>query len=164
MPPFIHGQCHQLNNQMYPDGNVSNWIFTAALCCSIGGGIRLLCYRSLGDFFTWEVSLQKSQRLITTGPYSYIRHPSYLGSFFVYLGICLFVAFAPGTFFHECVAGRHPLGAFLFRLLYWTYSVFVVGFLFSRTVQEDRLLRERFGKEWEQWVKQTPYRIFPFVF
>ena len=163
-PSFVNEHCGQLDRRIYPNGNMSYWIYTTALCCSVGGGIRALCHRSLGDFFTWEVSLQKSQRLITTGPYSYVRHPSYLGSLFAYLGVCLFVIVAPGTVFQECVTPNHPIIAFLLKLYYGAFSIFIIRLLFSRIPLEDRILRERFGMEWEQWAKQTPYRVFPFIF
>ncbi|KAG2016241.1 hypothetical protein CC2G_009427 [Coprinopsis cinerea AmutBmut pab1-1] len=47
------------------------------LSCS-GAYLRWACYRALGRFFTFEMSLKKDHRLIKDGPYSFVRHPGYL--------------------------------------------------------------------------------------
>jgi protein-S-isoprenylcysteine O-methyltransferase Ste14 len=63
-----------------------------ALVASVGGLGRLLAYRALGKHFTFEMSIKKDHGLITSGPYSVVRHPSYtalalncLGMFFVFI-------------------------------------------------------------------------------
>ena len=33
----------------------------------------------------------------------------------------------------------------------------------GRTKQEDEMLREEFGEEWEEWAKRTPHRLIPYV-
>ncbi|KAF9230069.1 hypothetical protein BU15DRAFT_57612, partial [Melanogaster broomeanus] len=33
----------------------------------LGGLLRLLCYRTLGQFFTFQLSIRKSHALVTTG-------------------------------------------------------------------------------------------------
>ena len=38
---------------------------------------RVWCYRTLGVFFTFELAIRSFHKLIKTGPYSYVRHPSY---------------------------------------------------------------------------------------
>ena len=42
-----------------------------------GGLLRLHCYRTLGRFFTFDVSIHEGHQLVTTGSYSIVRHPSY---------------------------------------------------------------------------------------
>ena len=46
----------------------------------------------LGRFFTVNVAIASDHRLIDTGPYRYIRHPSYTGALmaFLGLGLCLY--------------------------------------------------------------------------
>lgn len=55
---------------------------------SIIGGValRLWAIRTLGDFFTATVQVQKHLRVITSGPYTWIRHPSYLGAYLAFMG------------------------------------------------------------------------------
>ncbi len=45
----------------------------------------------LGRFFTVDVAIASDHRVIDTGPYRYIRHPSYTGALMVFvgLGFCL---------------------------------------------------------------------------
>jgi protein-S-isoprenylcysteine O-methyltransferase len=50
----------------------------AALAAMIGGlALRTWAVALLGPWFTWNVTVQMGQRLVTQGPYRFIRHPSY---------------------------------------------------------------------------------------
>lgn len=51
-----------------------------------GASIRYKCYNEMGKLFTFEVSLRKGHKLITTGPYSVVRHPGYTGGFLAMAG------------------------------------------------------------------------------
>ncbi|KAF9022890.1 hypothetical protein BDZ89DRAFT_187014 [Hymenopellis radicata] len=53
--------------------------------------LRLLCYREMGKMFTFELAQRQDHKLITTGPYSIVRHPSYTGSVLAFAGsaVCL---------------------------------------------------------------------------
>jgi len=46
---------------------------------SLGAVIRLAAYQALGHMFTFEMSIKKDHRLVTSGPYAYVRHPGYTG-------------------------------------------------------------------------------------
>jgi len=43
----------------------------------------------LGRFFTVNVAIAKDHRVIDTGPYRYIRHPSYTGALMAFTGFAL---------------------------------------------------------------------------
>lgn len=43
----------------------------------------------LGNFFTVDVAVVADQHVINTGPYRFIRHPSYLGAIGAFLGLGL---------------------------------------------------------------------------
>ena len=43
----------------------------------------------LGRFFTVNVAIAKDHRVIDTGPYRYIRHPSYTGALMAFVGFAL---------------------------------------------------------------------------
>lgn len=45
------------------------WFFALS-----GGLIRLASYRALGKLFTFELSIRKDHKLITSGPYSMVRY------------------------------------------------------------------------------------------
>lgn len=57
------------------------------------GGLLLRWYSIyyLGRFFTVQIAVMHDHKIIDTGPYKHIRHPSYLGALtaFFGLGLCL---------------------------------------------------------------------------
>ncbi|RXW18263.1 hypothetical protein EST38_g7593 [Candolleomyces aberdarensis] len=66
-----------------------------------GALLRLWCFRELGRFFTFVATIQKDHKLITSGPYAYVRHPAYSG---LALSLIGFVGchLTPGTWLREC--------------------------------------------------------------
>ena len=51
-----------------------------------GSLLRLTCFRTLGQLFTFDLTLFPKHTLVTAGPYGFVRHPAYLGSLLVFLG------------------------------------------------------------------------------
>ena len=121
----------------------------------------MCCYRTLGKFFTYEAAMSDDHVLVTHGPYSVVRHPSYTGVAMIVLGKPL-EFFCPGSYVRECgVAGTWAvwaLYAFVATTLYIVYS------LFARIPVEDAQFKAKFGKEWEEWSGKTRYRLVPGVF
>ena len=67
-----------------------SWPFlVGTLIASLGGLIRYKCYQALGHMFTFEVSIRRYHKLVTSGPYAIVRHPSYVGSILVVIGVLL---------------------------------------------------------------------------
>ena len=42
---------------------------------------------TLGRFFTYDVTIQPGHRVVTSGPYRWVRHPSYTGGLLGLLGL-----------------------------------------------------------------------------
>lgn len=62
-------------------------LFWAGIVLMLAGlGFRWYAIRSLGRFFTRTVATRRGQYVVDTGPYRYIRHPSYSGSLLMCLG------------------------------------------------------------------------------
>lgn len=82
---------------------------------------------------------QVAESLNTTGIYSLIRHPLYLGNYFMWIGIVLF------TFNFSFVI--------IVSLLYWLYYERIM-------FAEERFLERKFGKDYMDWTNGTP-AFFP---
>ncbi len=55
----------------------------------LGLALRWYAIIHLGRFFTTNVAIAKDHHLIDTGPYRFVRHPSYTGSLLAVLGFSL---------------------------------------------------------------------------
>ncbi|GJJ15274.1 hypothetical protein Clacol_009550 [Clathrus columnatus] len=112
------------------------------------GFLRVWCYRTLGRLFTYELSVQPGHKLITSGPYGIVRHPSYTGLIANMSGAGLMIV-APGSYLVECGAisakSRWLVYAWL-AFLAWGCSVFV-----RRGKVEDQVMKAQFGREWETY-------------
>jgi protein-S-isoprenylcysteine O-methyltransferase Ste14 len=84
---------------------------------------------------------QKAEHLNTTGMYSIVRHPLYLGNFFIVLGIALFLQ-----------AWWLSLIAVLAFFIYYERILFA----------EEEFLRKKFGESYLNWARKTPV-FFPKV-
>lgn len=52
-----------------------------------GVALRWWCFHTLGRYFTFSVQASPDQRVIGTGPYAVLRHPSYLAIMLILAGI-----------------------------------------------------------------------------
>jgi len=78
---------------------------------------------------------QVADSLNTTGIYSIVRHPLYLGNFFMWFGVCLLTLNA-----WFIVA---------FCLLYWVYYERIM-------FAEEQFLQKKFGNDFSEWAEKTP--------
>jgi protein-S-isoprenylcysteine O-methyltransferase Ste14 len=130
------------------------------LIVCLGAPLRLAAYTRLGRNFTFQ--LAEPDKLITTGLYKYMQHPSYSGQFIV-LGadLALFARWDGGF---GCWISGHGME----RLEGWgwvIYSFFVVIAVIALTLRvrdEEKMLKEKFGKEWENWHLRTA-RFIPWI-
>jgi protein-S-isoprenylcysteine O-methyltransferase Ste14 len=121
------------------DGDTVRWI--GVLLFSAGGVVRLWPVFVLGNRFSGLVAIQEGHTLVTTGIYSRIRNPSYLGLLVGALGWSL--------------AFRSWAGVFLTALM--------VPPLVVRMRSEERLLRAEFGGKYEAYRARTA-RLVPGVY
>ncbi|KAI6161106.1 hypothetical protein EDD17DRAFT_1875087 [Pisolithus thermaeus] len=136
-------------------------------CIIIAGSLlRLACYKALGRFFTYELSIRNQHKLITSGPYAFVRHPSYTGALCLSLGQCLSV-FEESSWLVAC-SGLFPGDEYLRTCLVWGIRIvlcsMVAAYLRRRMYEGDAMLEKHFGKEWKDWTKRVPYKIVPWVY
>lgn len=137
-------------------------VFWIIMCLMFGGGIlRLWCYSTMGRFFTFELTMSSDHYLVTTGPYSFIRHPSYTAAIMLIMG-SLTEFFAWSAYPSACDLVTTYYASPLYFCI--AMAVFSVASLYQRTFVEDRQLRERFSKDWVAYSRQVPYKLVPYVF
>ena len=128
----------------------------------VGAWIRKKCYQAMGPLFTGQLAILRDHKLITTGPYSVVRHPSYAALLAVYPGIaCWF--FSRGSWLRESGVLETTTGS----LFVYSFGVLLfsnVLFGISRMGREDSELRKAFGAEWDLWARRVPYRLIPGVY
>src|SRR5258708_1280093 len=105
------------------DGDAVRWL--GVVLFAVGGALRLWPVFVLCDRFSGLVALQPGHRLVTSGVYGVIRHPSYLGLIVNSLGWAF--------------AFRSGVGVLL--------TVLLIPPLAVRIRAEERLLRTQFGDE-----------------
>jgi protein-S-isoprenylcysteine O-methyltransferase Ste14 len=96
---------------------------------------------SLGKLYSGDVTLQDDHHLVTNGPYRWVRHPRYTGSILMGFGLSL-------TF-------NSWIGL--------VASMILIGVVLYRIKDEEALMKEAFGKEWEVYCERT-HRLIPFVY
>ncbi|KAJ4487582.1 hypothetical protein J3R30DRAFT_3695139 [Lentinula aciculospora] len=142
---------------------VSKSFVFGSLIAIVGSQLRLTCYRILGHYFTFELAIRSSHKLITQGPYSYVRHPAYTGLVMTMLGESI-IQFGSGSWLRECGwAGFLGFKAYAITLI---VQICMISFSVAtkRARNEDKALQERFGEEWHAWARKTPYLLIPYVY
>ena len=106
-------------------------IFFSSLAMYVWG------YRTLGAMFTastsFGVRLMADHRLVTSGPYRFVRHPMYLAVILAGFG-----------------------GLLLYRT--WAMLVFALTMfgLTLRARREDQALAAELGDQWQEYIRQVP--------
>ncbi|KAI6107124.1 hypothetical protein EDD16DRAFT_1898977 [Pisolithus croceorrhizus] len=136
-------------------------------CMIIAGSLlRVACYKALGRFFTYELSIRNQHKLITSGLYAFVRHPSYTGALCFSLGQYLCI-FEESSWLVAC-SGLFPRDEYVRKCLVWGVRVVLCStlavFVHRRMNEEDAMLEKHFGKEWKDWTKKVPYKIVPWVY
>lgn len=122
--------------------------------------IRIMAFRNLGVNFTFN--LKRPSGLVKTGIHGYIQHPSYTGVIpmiicilFIYIrfdGVAACYLSAPWV---ESLVKLQPL------LMAAVVLILTVGGS-TRVADEEKMLKQAFGKEWEEYHRTTK-RFIPGV-
>lgn len=114
-----------------------NWALICLLIALFGQFIRAITigYTPKGTSGRNTKEGQVAEVLNTKGIYSVVRHPLYLGNFFMWLGIIIYV----GNWWFTSVCS----------LLFWLYYERIM-------FAEEYFLRNKFGKSYLDWSSQVP--------
>lgn len=104
--------------------------------------IRWTAIRTLGRYFTANVAIQDGHRLLRTGLYGWVRHPSYTGLLLAFVALAIH--------FNN----------------WWSLPAVIVPITIAmlyRISVEETALREAFGEEYEDYRKTTR-RLVPGIY
>jgi protein-S-isoprenylcysteine O-methyltransferase Ste14 len=103
--------------------------------------IRFVAIAALKRNFSAALRIRADHTLVKSGIYGQVRHPAYLGAILLFTGVPVMLS--------------SPLG-FLVMLL-------LVPYLLHRIKLEETMLIERFGKEYEDYIKSSK-RLIPYIY
>jgi len=123
---------------VFAESNIAFGIIGAVLCVA-GVAFAIWARAYLGRNWGMPMTLQEEHKLITLGPYTFVRHPIYTGFFLAMLG----TAFADG--------------------IIWLIILIFAGiyFIYSATVEEKIMLKQ-FPDEYPAYMRRTKMFI-PFL-
>jgi len=117
--------------------------YLVGFCLFLGGLIlRWYSIGYLGRYFTVDVSISAEHRLIDSGPYRFIRHPTYTGALLAFFGL----GFCLGNWLSILFLSLPTIGAFLWRIRI-----------------EERALVEALGEQYRAYMRRTK-RLIPFIY
>jgi protein-S-isoprenylcysteine O-methyltransferase Ste14 len=123
-----------------PGAQLPAFIIGVALLI-LGSLLRRWCFRTLGQYFTGDVKASADQPVIRTGPYRYVRHPSYTAGIMMFTGIGL------------------ALGSWFSFLL---ISIASIATYWYRVTIEERALLGTIGEPYASFMKERK-RFIPYI-
>ncbi len=108
---------------------------------ALGLALRAWAAHELGRFFRFTVVVQADHRVVDTGPYRLVRHPSYTGLLMIELGLGIEL----GTWLSIAACLLPPLIAFAIRLRH-----------------EEKILISELGEPYRVYMART-HRLVPGV-
>jgi len=123
-------------------GSVGLHLLIGAIAIVFGTTFRLWSVLTLGRFFRTTVMIQQQHEVITSGPYRYLRHPSYTGILVNALGVGI------------------GLGNWLALVI---LMVLVLVGLYQRIRVEEQVLSTALGQDYRAYMTRTK-RVLPFIY
>ncbi|MFP3284107.1 MAG: isoprenylcysteine carboxylmethyltransferase family protein [Candidatus Nanopusillus acidilobi] len=108
----------------------------------IGLVLQGVAEATLGKYYLPSIGTVEGQKIIKNGIYKYIRHPGYFGEIILFFGLGFVTYSLLGI-----------LGAFIVSLMIY----------FGEVIPEEKYMLEKFGKEYEEYMKET-FRFIPYIF
>jgi protein-S-isoprenylcysteine O-methyltransferase Ste14 len=135
----------------YPVAFVHAWSFperaqlplfvAGVLMIFFGSLLRRYCWRTLGRYFTGDVQARRDQPVIRSGPYKWVRHPSYTAGMMMFIGIGL------------------ALGNWVSLVLLTVATIAAYGY---RVRIEEKALLETIGEPYGTYMKERK-RFIPYI-
>jgi protein-S-isoprenylcysteine O-methyltransferase Ste14 len=110
------------------------WLRWAGFVSGLAGlGLWTWTHVALGTLWSAQLQLRANHRLVTSGPYSRIRHPMY----------------------SAILAWAASLGLVMANWVPILFAFWAAVFLVARVPREEQMMIERFGDEYREYMKRT---------
>ena len=116
-------------------------LWSGAVAAAAGIALRVWSIATLGRYFTYVVKMTPDQKVVETGPYRLLRHPSYAGAWLTGIGI----GFSLGYALAPLIIGATQLAG---------YSI--------RMAVEEKALADGIGEPYRAYMTRTK-RLIPFI-
>jgi protein-S-isoprenylcysteine O-methyltransferase len=123
-------------------GPAGIWRPVGVAVFAAGAVVRWYAILSLGRLFTVNVAIASDHRLVETGPYRWVRHPSYTGALLAFLGLGF------------CLDNWASLAALVVPVS--------VVFWWRMRIEEAALL-DTFGERYRDYMRRTR-RLIPLIY
>ncbi|MBL3549996.1 protein-S-isoprenylcysteine O-methyltransferase Ste14 [Chryseobacterium rhizosphaerae] len=141
--PFSIASSIMISHSIHLSIAKGNWILYAGELLILTGILfRFIIIRSLGKYFTVDVTIRQDHQIKKEGFYQYLRHPSYAFSLLTSLGLGLYL----NNWISLIFAFIPPFLAFAYRIKI-----------------EEQALVEQFGEEYIEYRKKTK-KLIPFIY
>jgi protein-S-isoprenylcysteine O-methyltransferase Ste14 len=121
---------------------VPDWVYFIGIVLMFGGiAYRQYAIAVLGRYFSGVIGVQKEQKVVESGPYRLIRHPSYTG-------VLIFLA-------------GMGLALLSWAAVFVNVAIFAIAYGYRIFVEEKVLIRE-LGTSYVEYMKRTK-RVIPYI-
>lgn len=122
----------------YGWSNVPAWLVIAANVLVFLGYLLIFFVFKENSYASRIITVEKGQKVISTGPYAVVRHPMYVGAALMYLAMPI------------------ALGSYWAMIFYFP----IIPMLIFRILNEEKVL-SRDLEGYKEYCKKVPSRMFP---
>lgn len=160
-PSFVCPNLSNLSPQLFT-WNVQTLSYVALIFAS--GYIMLQCFTQLGAHANSNLHLAAPKKLVTNGIYSWIQHPSYTANFAILGANSALLYRRDGVvacLLPKSISTGNEVEVAL-QIAYGIVAAAAVGILATRVRNEEAVLKNTFGADWEAYQKRKK-RFIPGV-
>ena len=129
-------------NLKHPIYSVNTPMRIAGIIILLGALVfRVYAATTLNKSYSYTLEIREDHHLVTDGLYKYIRHPIYTG----------------------VILGAFSIPIYSSSLRGFLVTILVIPLFMYRIGNEERMLTEEYGEEYEEYQKQT-WKLFPYIY
>ncbi|KAF9327256.1 hypothetical protein BG006_009402 [Podila minutissima] len=139
---------------------LKSWQLLTMISSVLATALRHWALKTLDRFFTFKLAIREGHRLVKTGPYRCLLHPSYTGLITIFLTYVAVMGY--GGLWTYLIQPRLPIpvpGALVALAVLW----YQMAAFFNRAKEEEAMLAQTFGQEWADHAA-TRWRLVPLIY